>query len=123
MVVFDQEKKITLEGKTTSKWVEMVRRSKVSEINKDKAPVAASFARDLANDVNQKETNDQIERINASILKAATRGEFKVLAIAPKSAFKKIKSKYEEYGYTITKQSGCWYDMAILEIRWDGKAE
>ena len=95
----------------------------MSEINKDKAPVAANFARDLANEVNQKDINDQIERINASILKAATRGEFKVPAIVPKSAFKKIKAKYEEYGYTIIKQSSCWYDMTVLEIRWDGKTD
>lgn len=92
----------------------------MSEINKDKAPIAANFARDLANENTQKDINDQIERINASILKAATRGDFRVPVIVPKSAFKKIKAKYEEYGYTIIKQNSCWYDMAVLEIRWDG---
>lgn len=123
MVIFDKEKEIILEGETTSKWVEMVRRNKMSEINKNKAPIAANFARDLANENTQKDMDDQIERINASILKAATRGEFKVPAIVPKSAFKKIKAKYEEYGYTIVKQSSCWYDMTVLEIRWDGKID
>lgn len=123
MVVFDKEKKIILEGKTTSKWVEMTRRNKMSDINKNEIPVSARYAKELANEVNQKDVNDQIERINASILKAAARGDFKVPAIVPKSAFKKIKTKYEEYGYTIIKQSSCWYDTTVLEIRWDGKTE
>lgn len=123
MGAFDKEKEIILEGETTSKWVEMVRRNKMSEINKNKAPIAANFAKDLANENTQKDINDQIERINASILRAATRGEFKVPAIVPKSAFEKIKAKYEEYGYTIVRQSSCWYDMAVLEIRWDGKTD
>ena len=95
----------------------------MSEINKNKAPIAANFARDLANENTQKDMDDQIERINALILKAATRGDFKVPVIVPKRAFKKIKAKYEEYGYTIVKQSSCWCDMAVLEIRWDGKTD
>ena len=95
----------------------------MSEINKDRIPLAASFARDLANEINQKDINDQIERIDASILKAATRGDFKVPVIVPKRAFKKIKAKYEEYGYVVIKQSSCWYDMTVLEIRWDGKTD
>ena len=104
MVVFDQEKKITLEGETTSKWVEMVRRDKMN----NKIPVSAKYVRDLANENNQKEIDDQIERINASILKAANKGDFKAPVIVPKSAFQKIKAKYEEYGYTILRQSSCW---------------
>lgn len=93
----------------------------MSEINKDRIPMAASFARDLANEINQKEINDQIERIDASILKAATRGEFRVPVIVPDTSYKRIKAKYEELGYTIIKQSSCWYDMTVLEIRWDVK--
>lgn len=95
----------------------------MSNINKDRVPLTANFVRDLANEVNQKDINDQIERIDASILKAATRGDFKVPVIVPKRAFGRIKAIYEEYGYTIIKQSSCWYDMTVLEIRWDGVSD
>lgn len=121
MVVFDKEKKIILEGKTTSEWIEMIRRSnKMSEINKDRIPVSARYAREFAEGKNKKDINDQIERINASILKAADRGDFRVPVIISKSELKEIKAKYEEYGYTVIRQNSCWYDMAVLEIRWDG---
>ena len=125
MVIFDREKEIILEGKTTSKWVEMVRRNKVSDtmklMGKNEYDIpSAQTVREATKKAKEEKIIREVSSINQLIKNASRHGRSKIEFNVCKEIVPEIRQLYQEAGYkTIIKVI---YDQKMVSVTldWEG---
>lgn len=125
MVIFDREKEIILEGKTTSKWVEMVRRNKVSDTmklmgkNEYNIP-SAQTVREATKKAKEEKIIREVSSINQLIKNASRHGRSKIEFNVCKEIVPEIKQLYTEAGYKIIVKVIYDQKMVSVTLDWEG---
>ena len=125
MVVFDKEKEIILEGKTTSKWVEMVRRNKVSDtmklMGKNEYDIpSAQTVREATKKAKEEKIIREVSSINQLIKNASRHGRSKIEFNVCKENVPEIKQLYTEAGYKIIVKVIYDQKMVSVTLDWEG---
>lgn len=128
MVVFDKEKKIVLEGKTTSKWVEMVRRSKVSDamelLGKNEYNIPSSkIIREETKKAKEEKIIREVCSINQLIKNASRHGRSKIEFNVCKEIVPEIKQLYTEAGYKVIIKIVYDQKMVSVTLDWEDNNE
>lgn len=129
MVIFDREKEIILEGKTTSKWVEMVRRNKVSDtmklMGKNEYDIpSAQTIREATKKAKEEKIIREVSSINQLIKNASRHGRSKIEFNVCKEIVPEIKQLYTEAGYKVIIKIVYDQKMVSVTLDWeDGNAE
>lgn len=122
MIVFDKKKKITLEGKTTSKWIEMIRRSKMSdtmellEKNEYNIPSAQTI-REETKKAKEEKIIREVASINQLIKNASHYGRSKIEFNICKEIIPEIRQLYIEAGYKVIIK--VVYDQKMVSVTLD----
>ena len=125
MVIFDREKEIILEGKTTSKWVEMVRRNKVSDtmklMGKNEYDIpSAQTVREATKKAKEEKIIREVSSINQLIKNASRHGRSKIEFNVCKEIVPEIKQLYTEAGYKIIVKVIYDQKMVSVTLDWEG---
>ena len=125
MVIFDREKEIILEGKTTSKWVEMVRRNKVSDtmklMGKNEYDIpSAQTVREATKKAKEEKIIREVSSINQLIKNASRHGRSKIEFNVCKENVPEIKQLYTEAGYKIIVKVIYDQKMVSVTLDWEG---
>ena len=125
MVIFDREKEIILEGKTTSKWVEMVRRNKVSDtmklMGKNEYDIpSAQTVREATKKAKEEKIMREVCSINQLIKNASRHGRSKIEFNVCKEIVPEIKQLYTEAGYKIIVKVIYDQKMVSVTLDWEG---
>ena len=125
MVVFDKEKEIILEGKTTSKWVEMVRRNKVSDtmklMGKNEYDIpSAQTVREATKKAKEEKIIREVSSINQLIKNASRHGRSKIEFNVCKEIVPEIKQLYTEAGYKVIVKVIYDQKMVSVTLDWEG---
>lgn len=125
MVIFDREKEIILEGKTTSKWVEMVRRNKVSDtmklMGKNEYDIpSAHTVREATKKAKEEKIIREVSSINQLIKNASRHGRSKIEFNVCKEIVPEIKQLYTEAGYKIIVKVIYDQKMVSVTLDWEG---
>lgn len=126
MVIFDKEKKITLEGKTTSKWIEMIRKSKMSDImellekNEYNIP-SAQTVREETKKAKEEKIIREVASINQLIKNASHRGRSKIEFNVCKEIMSEIRQLYTEAGYRVIIRIVYDQKMVSVALDWEDR--
>lgn len=128
MVIFDREKEIILEGKTTSKWVEMVRRNKVSDtmklMGKNEYDIpSAQTVREETKKAKEEKIIREVCSINQLIKNASRHGRSKIEFNVCKEIVPEIKQLYTEAGYKVIIKIVYDQKMVSVTLDWEDNNE
>lgn len=124
MAVFDKKKKIVLEGKTTSKWVEMTGGSKMNdtmellEENKYDIPSAITI-REATKKAKKEKIIREVTTINQLIKNASRHGRSKIEFNVCKEIMPEIRRLYQEAGYKTVIKINYSQDVGSITLDWE----
>lgn len=124
MTVFDRKKKIVLEGKTTSKWIEMTGGSKMNdtmellEENKYDIPSAITI-REATKKAKKEKIIREVATINQLIKNASRHGRSKIEFNVCKEIMPEIRRLYQEAGYKTVIKINYSQDVGSITLDWE----